>query len=205
MHLLGNEYSVTKHDSATLTVTTMSQGVSIKQKTVDAVGDCSTETLKGMQYAHDPAVVGKVDRIETINGKQYVVLKDAKVDLEDGEGFKSAAGEEIYVDISGLSDEEKSGLKEGSAFAAAGYIDTSVEGHLAINNLYARKIGGSDVDNMVQSFSATLEGNATYQANTVSNMIAFAKAAANGEIARDIMSGANIIMKYGSGEAPALF
>ena len=204
MHLLGNEYSVTKHDSATLTVTTMSQGVSIKQKTVDAVGDCSTETLKGMQYAHDPAVVGKVDRIETVNGKQYVVLKDAKVDLEDGEGFKSADGEEIYVDISSLSDEEKSGLKEGSAFAAAGYIDTSVEGHLAINNLYARKIGGSDVDNMVQSFSAKLAGDAEYKANVQLNMLTFAKAAADGKTFKDVKGGWKLLSEYGGG-APAIF
>jgi len=214
-HYLGAKYKINDNRAATLSVTSMSQGVRTQQKTVNAykvnkdgtpstTDDDRTKTLVSYSWTSDPAVVGKVDRIETIDGKQYVVLKDAKVDLEDGEGFRSADGEEVYVDISSLSDEQKANLKEGSTFAAAGYIDTSVEGHMAINNLYASEVSGSGVDNMVQSFSASLAGNATYQENVKLNMITFSKAAADGKTYNDVKGGWKLLIEYGGG-APAIF
>ncbi len=200
---LGKSYVVNTHKAATLTVTTFSQGVRIKQTTVNAKNDSNKSTLVSYNKM-DPAVVGTVKEIVTVDGKQYAVLTDAQVDLEDGEGFKSADGEEIYVCIDGLSDEEKANLKEGSTFAAAGYIDTTVDGKMAINNLYAKEVGGSNVDNMVQSFSATLAGNAEYKANVQLNMLTFAKAAADGKTYNDVKGGWKLLLEYGGG-APAIF
>lgn len=181
--------------TAAITTTLSLQGAQFKSMTSYAGNEVSTSTdtdtkdsvvkrtttVKSADKV-DPAVVGKVDRIVNIKGKKYAVLKNAKVDMVDGKGFQSADGEEMYVCIDGLSKEQQKSLKKGATFAAAGYIDKSADGHYAINNIYASKIGSDTVHNMVQSFSATLQGNAEYQTNLASNMINIAKGKAAGSI-----------------------
>ena len=190
--------------TAAIQTTFAIQGVSVGQET-NYMGEKTNEsTTVNSASRIDPAVVGTVKEVVTIDGKQYAVLTNAQVDIADGNGFQSADGEEIYVCIDDLSDEEKAQLEPGKTFAAAGYIDTSADGHYAINNLYAHEISSSDVQNMVQSFATTLAGNAEYQANVQMNMVTFAKAAADGKTYQDWKGGWQLLVEYGGG-APALF
>lgn len=190
--------------TASITTTCYAQGIATKSATTYLGQTTTVTTQAGGFQSMDPAVVGTVNRVETINGKQYAVLTNAQVDLADGKGFQSANGEEMYVCLENLSEEEISSLTPGSTFAAAGYIDTSADGHYAINNLYAHEISDSDVQNMVQSFATTLAGNAEYQANVQMNMVTFAKAAADGKTYQDWKGGWQLLLEYGGG-APALF
>lgn len=152
----------------------------------------------------DPAVVGTVTDIVTINGKEYAVLKDAQVDILDGKGFQSADGEEIYVCLEDL--DEKPEI--GDTFSAAGYIDTDADGKFAINNVYASNISDKDVKAAAEDFAKDLATNDTYQTNLKSNMEFFQQIGFNG----DWQTGWNLLTKkdeiqqaYASGAVPAQF
>ena len=214
-----NYYGVSGKETKTYTVETMtytctvsSHGQNVQQVQNEIeLSRKLTGTTRTATDVYDPAVVGTVDRIVKIDGKEYAVLKNAQVDMVDGKGFQATEdGEELYVCIDGLDEKPE----VGQTFAAAGYIDTSLNDAkdengnkiYAINGVYESKVGkdGESVDNMVQSFSATLAGNADYQANLASNMVTFAKAAEDGKTYKDWKSGWELLLQYGGG-APAQF
>jgi hypothetical protein len=207
--------------SKTISNGVVGEQMSVKLTIMDHGGqsyqvNCGSQTLRAAVDAVvekttfvDPAVVGTVTDIVTIDGKKYAVLENAQVDILDGKGFQDAKDgegkdEKIYVCLDGLDEEPQI----GDTFSAAGYIDTDADGNFAINNVYASNISDKNVKAAAEDFAKTLATNDTYQANLKSNMEFFQQIGFNG----DWQTGWNLLTKkeeiqqaYASGAVPAQF